>query len=279
MIRSSVAAIILGWLVFPAAAARLDATAVNNAGFPTRPAPEDKIDAAVVKAQVLLDRAQFSPGEIDGKLGENAQKALRAFAEARGLAADKALTPEIWTALMGTSNDPAITEYTISENDVKGPFLKKLPKKMEDMKILKALDYTSPREAIAEKFHMSEALLSALNPGKKFDSAGETLFVAGVLNKPTKLTINRIEIDAAPLHVADVAEMARLRGAMPDQHVAVGQLAAFYAFQEILHVVHIEVARRLHVHRLRTAAHRRGDLPEVVNQQRQRVIRSFGTGS
>jgi lipoprotein-anchoring transpeptidase ErfK/SrfK len=195
MIRSSVAAIILGWLVIPAVAAGLDAAAINNAEFRTKPSAQDKIDPAIVKAQVLLDRAQFSPGEIDGKLGENAQKALRAFAEVRGLAADKPLTPEIWTALMGTSNDPAITEYTISENDVKGPFLKKLPRKMEDMKTLKALDYTSPREAIAEKFHMSEALLSALNPGKKFDSAGETIFVAGVLNKPSKLAIDRLEID------------------------------------------------------------------------------------
>ena len=51
-----------------------------------RPPAEDKVDAVVVKAQVLLDRARFSPGEIDGKLGENAQKALRAFAEAKGLA-------------------------------------------------------------------------------------------------------------------------------------------------------------------------------------------------
>lgn len=34
------------------------------------------------------------------------------------------------------------------------------------MKDLKALSYTSSQEAIAEKFHMSEALLSALNPGK-----------------------------------------------------------------------------------------------------------------
>ena len=195
MNRSSVAAIILGWLAFPAAAAGIDPAAINNAEFRAKPSAQDKIDPAIVKAQVLLDRAQFSPGEIDGKLGENAQKALRAFAEARGLAADKALTPEIWSALVGTSNDPVITEYTISANDVKGPFPKKLPSKMEDMKHLKALDYTSPREAIAEKFHMSEALLSAINPGKKFDSAGQAIFVAGVLNKPTKLSIDRLEID------------------------------------------------------------------------------------
>src|SRR5207237_9424989 len=130
-------------------------------------------------------------------LGEDARKARRALAGTKALAADKALTPETEATPMSTSNHPAITEYTISENDVKGPFLRKLPKKMEDMKTLKALDYTSPREAIAEKLHMSESLLSALNPGKKFDPAGETLFVGGVLNKPTKLTVNRIEIDAS----------------------------------------------------------------------------------
>src|SRR5260370_7664364 len=97
--------------------------------------------------------------------------------------------------LAGTSKDPAVTEYTISKSDVKGPFLEKLPAKMEDMKGLKALGYTSPREAIAEKFHMSEGLLVALNPGKKFDQAGEIIFVTNVFNKQTKLTIGRIEVD------------------------------------------------------------------------------------
>ena len=195
MIRWLVATAFLGCLALPAAGASLDAAAINNAEFRSKPPAEDKIDPVVVKAQVLLDRAQFSPGEIDGKLGENAQKALRAFAEAKGLTSDKALTPEVWTMLAGTSKDPAIIEYTISKSDVKGPFLEKLPAKMEDMKGLKALGYTSPREAIAEKFHTSEGLLVALNPGKKFDQAGEIIFVTNVLNKQTKLTIGRIEVD------------------------------------------------------------------------------------
>ena len=195
MIRLLVATIFWGWLVLPAAAAGLDAAAINNAEFGSKPPSDDKVEPVVVKAQVLLDRARFSPGEIDGKLGENAQKALRAFAEAKGLATGKALTPEIWSALAPTSKDPVIVEYTISENDVKGPFLEKLPAKMEEMKGLKALSYTSPREALAEKFHMSEGLLEALNSGKKFDRAGEVILVANVLNKQAKLTVGRIEVD------------------------------------------------------------------------------------
>src|SRR5882757_422248 len=97
--------------------------------------------------------------------------------------------------LSGTSKDPVIAEYTLTENDVKGPFLKKIPAKMEAMKDLEALSYTSPRQAIAEKFHMSEGLLEALNPGKKFDRAGESILVTNVRNKQTKLTIGRIEVD------------------------------------------------------------------------------------
>ena len=195
MIRWVLATVVLGWLAAPAVAAGMDAATVNNAEYHPKPPAEDKIDAAVVKAQILLDRARFSPGEIDGKLGENAQKALKAFAEANGVAFDKALTPKIWEALSATGKDPVITEYTISAGDVKGPFLPKIPAKMDDMKDLDALGYTSPREALAEKFHMSEDLLVALNPKKKFDQAGDTVFVANVTNKQAKLTIGRIEVD------------------------------------------------------------------------------------
>jgi lipoprotein-anchoring transpeptidase ErfK/SrfK len=194
MARPIAAAVLLFWLVGPVLAAGLDAAAINNAEYRAK-LPEDKIDATVVKAQILLDRALFSPGEIDGKFAENTRKALRAFAEAKGLPFQNTLTKEIWARLAETSQDAVISQYTISESDVKGPFLDKIPAKLEDMKNLKALSYTSAREALAEKFHMSEALLSALNAGKKFDRAGETIFVANVAGRPNKLAIGRIEVD------------------------------------------------------------------------------------
>ena len=73
----------------PPAFAGLDAATINNAEFKGKPPADDRIDPVVVKALVLFDRANFSPGEIDGKLGENAEKALKAFAEAKSLAAGK----------------------------------------------------------------------------------------------------------------------------------------------------------------------------------------------
>ncbi|PDT78113.1 hypothetical protein CO675_05110 [Bradyrhizobium sp. C9] len=180
----------------PAMAAGVDAAGINDAAVPTGKLPSrHQASASIAKLEILLDRAHFSPGEIDGKLGENAQKALTAFAAANGLSFDKAVTADLWSRLAAASEGPAVVNYTIADADVKGPFLAKVPAKMEDMQDLPALNYTSPREALAEKFHMSEALLQALNPGQKFDKAGASIAVANVLDTGASTPVVRIEVD------------------------------------------------------------------------------------
>jgi hypothetical protein len=98
-----------------------------------------------------------------------------------------------------------MTSYTISKNDVAGPFLRKLPFKMEAMKDLPKLAYTSAREGLAEKFHMSEDLLSALNPGKHFDRAGETIAVidTGADQSPEKAAKVEVDKDSQTVRLFD----------------------------------------------------------------------------
>jgi len=189
--------LLLSWsLVVPVLAAELKPDAVNTAELRKRPPGEEKMDPVAIRAQVLLDRAHFSPGEIDGRFGDNAQKALAAFAGAKGLKTGSKLTPELWTALTSQDQAPAIVTYKITKQDVKGPFLAKLPQHMDDMKDLSSLGYTSPREEIAEKFHMSEGLLAALNPGKTFDKVDDEIAVANVIKPDEKLPqIVRLDID------------------------------------------------------------------------------------
>ena len=180
----------------PAFAAELSPDAINSAEPSKKSLSKDKATPAGVRLQVLLDRAHFSPGEIDGKFGENARKALRAYAEAQQLPSADRPTEEVWKALRADDR-PIITDYTISEKDLAGPFLAKLPSKMEDMKDIPKLGYTSPREAIAERFHMGEQLLAALNPGKKFDRAGETIVVVdtGVGESDDFAKADKVEVD------------------------------------------------------------------------------------
>jgi lipoprotein-anchoring transpeptidase ErfK/SrfK len=68
---------------------------------------------------------------------------------------------------------------------------------MEDMKDIPKLGYTNPKEALAEKFHMSEQLLAALNLGQHFDRAGDKIIVVDTSGGQSTDTAkaDRVEVD------------------------------------------------------------------------------------
>ena len=99
-----------------------------------------------------------------------------------------------WEKLTATSSEPVIKDYTITAEDVRGPFIKRLPS-FQDMSKLPHMGYLNATEELAERFHMSEGLLRALNPGKSFDKPGTAIAVTNVARKPTSDKVVRIEID------------------------------------------------------------------------------------
>lgn len=189
--------------------------AVNAATFdPAATTPEAR-QAYLVRAQVLLDRAHFSPGVIDGRDGSNLVLAIGAFQAAHGLPADGKLSPAVWEALVADAA-PVLTDYVIAPQDVAGPFAPVPPKDdYEAMAKLPALAYSSPLEALAEKFHMDEPLLQALNPGVDFGKAGTTIVVAALGPEGLDGKVARIEIDNAKGTLQAYAEDGRLLAVYP----------------------------------------------------------------
>ncbi|MDP9177973.1 MAG: L,D-transpeptidase family protein [Gemmatimonadota bacterium] len=160
-------------------------TASSAVAAPRRfPLPIPNRGPVVLQLQVMLDRAGFSPGIIDGTWGKNAAKALRYFraANAMDTAATKTLDKATYDRLAAAAQTtPLITTHEVTMDDMEGPFLP-IPDDVYEQAKLKCLCYSSPAEQLAEQFHTSEAMLRQLNPKVNLKSlaAGMSLQVPNV---------------------------------------------------------------------------------------------------
>nr|WP_313428128.1 L,D-transpeptidase [Brevundimonas diminuta] len=194
------------------AASALNREAVEAAVFETVAAPVEgqpaRPDAATARAQILLDRAKFSPGVIDGLGGDNTRQAIAAFEKAAGLPQDGVLDAEVFRRLTAGDDGRVLTDYTIAAADLAGPFIGQVPADLTEMAKLHTVGYATPLEMLAERFHMTEGLLQALNPGVDFGKAGQTIVVAAVAQTELTGDVAHIVVDKAErsVRVYDAAD-------------------------------------------------------------------------
>jgi len=148
----------------------------------------------LLHAQVLLDRAHFSSGEIDGASGSNMKNALSGFQKARGLPVTGTLDAATWSALAQDTAE-MVVPYTLTDADTAGPFVA-IPEDMAGKAALASLGYADAAEGLGEKFHVSPTLLAQLNPGKDFTRTGEQIMVPNVLGteplpKASKVVVSK----------------------------------------------------------------------------------------
>ena len=180
-----------------------------NATTPPAPAPQDwsvqGINSAewtedlgkgqfpvYAKAQVLLNRHHSSPGAIDGVSGKNMLKAISAFQVMNNLPVTGFLDTATWAALSTGQTDDAFQTYTLTAEDLAGPYADSIPRDYALQAKMKGLYYTRVTEMLGERFHMDEAFLKKLNPQASFKKAGETILVANIredLSDPVALVI------------------------------------------------------------------------------------------
>lgn len=137
-------------------------------------------ETPVLRAQVMLDRAGFSPGVIDGKEGQSYTAALRGFQTANDITDTGKLDKATLAAMQAMRATPATRLVIIPAAFADGPFVEAMPESAEEQAKLPALSYGNLMEALAERFHTTPQALVAMNaPGTKI-GAGKTIRVPNI---------------------------------------------------------------------------------------------------
>ncbi len=165
-------------------------------------------------AQVLLDRANFSPGVIDGIMGGNTTQAIRAYQRANDLDVDGELDEEVLRHLTDSHSGDVFRTYTISQDDVDEQFVD-VPSGMEAMAELERVGSETSEEMLAERFHMDLDFLKALNPDADFGSAGTEIVVIDAGENRLDKPVTRIEVDKGEDAVRAYAEDGTLLARYP----------------------------------------------------------------
>lgn len=143
----------------------------------------DVAGPSVAKVQVMLDRALFSPGIIDGRWGKNTEKAVYWFQSRHGLDRTGRVDRATLQRLIEAADSPTdiATEHGLTSEDVKGPFVS-LPEDTYARAGMQCLCYESLAEKLAERFHTTTGLLEQLNPDVALNelTAGQTILVPNV---------------------------------------------------------------------------------------------------
>jgi lipoprotein-anchoring transpeptidase ErfK/SrfK len=142
-------------------------------------------------------------------------KAIAAYAEMKGLEPTDQATEELWHAIAESDAEPALVSHKITEKDIRGPFSKKIPEDFRAKAAMDRLGYISPRELLAEKFHMSEDLLRKLNPGASFNKEGQEIIVANVERDSLSGKVSRVEVDETRQRVKAYGEGDKLVAIYP----------------------------------------------------------------
>jgi lipoprotein-anchoring transpeptidase ErfK/SrfK len=154
-----------------------------NTGAAFLPLGGDVGGPSVYRVQILLDRALFSPGMMDGRWGKNTAKAVYFFQQREGLRTTGRVDSATYDKLAVAAGRPEqlVVARTLTAEDVKGPFVE-LPDSIYDQAKLDCTCFESLTEKFTETFHTSAEILAKLNPGVNLDGlqAGQTLNVPNV---------------------------------------------------------------------------------------------------